>query len=101
MILAALVIAAAVEAADPREELLAAMNRLQTAKTYRLKMEEQIIEYQNPEPRLRILAKTKVSGFDATRETIVVERQMANRIISPELEAHIAKLKATRRLSEL
>jgi hypothetical protein len=101
MILAAIAITAAVEVNAPREELLAAMTRLQTAKTYRMKMGEQLIEYQNPEPRLRITEKTKVSGFEATRETIVVGKAMANRVISPELEAHIAKLKATRRMSEL
>lgn len=101
MILAAVAIAAAVEVDAPREELLAAMTRLQTAKTYRMKMGEQLIEYQNPEPRLRITEKTKVSGFEATRETIVVGKVMANRVISPELEAHIAKLKATKRVSAL
>ena len=101
MILAAVVIAVAVDAASPRDELLASMNRLQTARTYRMKIGDQLIEYQNPEPRLRIVGKTTVSGFDATRETIVVGKQMASRIISPELEAYIAKLKATKRMSEL
>ena len=101
MILAAVAIAAAVEVGAPRDELLAAMTRLQTAKTYRMKMGEQLIDYQNPEPRLRMLEKTKVSGFEATRETIVVGKMMANRVISPELEAYIAKLKATKRMSEL
>ena len=101
MILTAVAIAAAVEVGAPRDELLAAMNRLQTARTYRMKMGEEVIEYQNPEPRLRMHEKTKVSGFEATRETIVVGKLMANRVISPELEAYIAKLKATRRMSEL
>ena len=99
--LAAVAIAVVIEADAPREELLAAMNRLQTAKTYRMKMGEELVEYQNPEPRLRMRDKTKVSGFDATKETIVVGKLMASRVISPELEAHIAKLKATKRMSEL
>ena len=82
-------------------EVMASMGRLQSAKSYRLKMEDMIIEFQNPGPTIRLRQKTRVSGFDGTRETVVAGKTMASRIVSPELEAHIAKVKALKRQGDL
>ena len=70
-------------------------------RSYRLKMDDQLVEIQNPGPRMRILQKTQISGFEGTNETIVSGKTMASRIISPGLEAHIAKVKALKRQGDL
>jgi len=82
-------------------EVMASMGRLQSVKSYRLKMEDMIVDYQNPGPTMRLRQKTRVSGFDGTRETVVAGKTMASRIVSPELEAHIAKVKALKRQGDL
>ena len=80
---------------------MASMGRLQSVRSYRLKMDDQLVEIQNPGPRMRILQKTQISGFEGTNETIVSGKTMASRIISPGLEAHIAKVKALKRQGDL
>ena len=82
-------------------EVMASMGRLQSVKSYRLKMEDMIVDYQNPGPTMRLRQKTQISGFEGTRETIVAGKTMASRIVSPELEAHIARVKALKRQGDL
>lgn len=83
------------------KEVFNSMARLQSVRSYRLKMDDQLVEIQNPGPRMRILQKTQISGFEGTSETIVSGKTMASRIVSPGLEAHIARVKALKRQGDL
>lgn len=86
-------------------ELERAFKKLESLKSYRLRstsipaVGESVIYEVQPPNRYRMLQREKLSEFPGTSETVSVGERIAFRFVSPELDAHLAKMSAAEQAS--
>jgi hypothetical protein len=87
------------------QEVERAFKKLESLKSYRLRAtsipstSEPLIYEVRPPDNFRMLQREKLGGFPGTSETISAGGKIAFRFVSPELDAHLAKMSATEQAS--